>query len=163
MVPDSVFDVRSTLLDLDFQWRPQSAHNVNLLAKKSSREFLSRALSFDSSYKHSVLLSFDVFKTEPGDTKKIVERKVHLLALLNPEKKEMLLQAPENLRNFTKESFVALLEIAEEVGCERVYIALEKAHSDFSTLSKSFMYFDFRPVNPNIRQFDNCMLLGCEL
>eukprot|EP00761_Pharyngomonas_kirbyi_P011425 gb/GECH01011450.1/.p1 GENE.gb/GECH01011450.1/~~gb/GECH01011450.1/.p1 ORF type:complete len:167 (+),score=26.55 gb/GECH01011450.1/:1-501(+) len=164
MDPVSVFDVRSALNNLDFQWRPpMDTPAVDLSANKSSCEFISRALSFDPSYSKALVLSFDVFRTEPGDVMHAVEHKVHWIALLNFERKEMLLQAPGSLRNFTKESLIALMEIAEETGCEHAYVALDKNHPDFKTLSKSLMYFDFKPVNPNVRQFDHCMLLGCQL
>lgn len=108
-------------------------------------------------------MSFDVFRTEAGDAQKLLDRRVHWIALLNAEKGEMLLKAPDSVKTFTKESLVTLLEIAEDLGCETVYVVLEKNHNDFATFSKSFMYFDFAPVDPNLKKFEKCMLFGCEL
>lgn len=49
----------------------------------------------------------------------------------------------------TKESFVELLEFAEEREIVEVYLALKKDRSDFGSLIRTFRYFGFTMVAPN--------------
>lgn len=152
---------------MGFQWRPPlatpSLDDISFLLDKSTRDFISRAVSFDKKMEHAIILSFDVYKTEVGDAKKAAERAVHWTALYCPESKELLLQTPASAKNFTKESLVSLLEIAEELGCETVFAAIDKEQEDLKLFSRAYMYFDFKIVDPRVRQFEGCLLFGAQL
>ncbi|KAF9162206.1 hypothetical protein DFQ26_003745 [Actinomortierella ambigua] len=50
-----------------------------------------------------------------------------------------------------RESIVAVLELAEEqLGCEKVYLCLEKGHPDLADLVRALMYADFQMVHPSV-------------
>lgn len=71
----------------------------------------------------------------------------------------LFVQVPEGLLpDGSKESFVALLEFAEEtMKVGRVVIALNKQRKDRSTLVRTFMFFGFEPVVPG---GDVCAFVG---
>ncbi|KAG0244737.1 hypothetical protein BGW41_006295 [Actinomortierella wolfii] len=50
-----------------------------------------------------------------------------------------------------RESIVAVLELAEEqLGCEKVYLCLEKSNPDLAKLVRALMYADFEMVYPGV-------------
>ncbi|KAF9969237.1 hypothetical protein BGZ73_008511 [Actinomortierella ambigua] len=50
-----------------------------------------------------------------------------------------------------RESIVAVLELAEEqLGCDKVYLCLEKSHPDLADLVRALMYADFQMVHPGV-------------
>lgn len=62
----------------------------------------------------------------------------------------LLIHVPEGkIIEGTKESFVELLEFAEEREITEVYLELKKSRSDFGSLIRTFRYFGFTMVAPN--------------
>lgn len=94
--------------------------------------------------------------SEPGPKQEYV-------AIVNTKRKEILVQSPESCRDFTKQSFMSLLDFAESIGCTTVYMAVPKDSEDLNCLVKGFLYVGFEVVNPQVRKMEGYVLLGCQL
>ncbi|CAG9573418.1 unnamed protein product [Danaus chrysippus] len=70
-------------------------------------------------------------------------------------KKSMYLRVPSVLSAGSKDSFVMLLDFAEErLGCSNCIICVSKTRSDRSTLLRTFMFMGFQILPPNSQQMD---------
>jgi len=77
----------------------------------------------------------------------------------------MVLKAPDSLGQFTKESLVSLLDIAEAIGCEKVCVAINKnmePAAERLQIMKAFMYVGFQVQHPSVMSVDGHVLLGYE-
>ncbi|OWR46254.1 ornithine decarboxylase antizyme 1 [Danaus plexippus plexippus] len=71
------------------------------------------------------------------------------------KQKSMYLRVPSVLSAGSKDSFVMLLDFAEErLGCSNCIICVSKNRSDRSTLLRTFMFMGFQILPPNSHQMD---------
>lgn len=75
----------------------------------------------------------------------------------------MVLKAPDSLGQFTKESLVSILDIAEAIGCEKVIVAINRnmePAAERLQIIKAFMYIGFKVQHPNVMSVDGHILLS---
>jgi len=59
-------------------------------------------------------------------------------------KKELFIEAPSSMAAASKETLVSLLDLAEGLGCERVWMFIDSNRSDFRAATKLFNFLGFR-------------------
>lgn len=81
----------------------------------------------------------------------------------NVKKNIMVLQAPDSACQLSRDSLVNVLDIVETLGCECIYVAVNK-HMESATeriqITKAFMSVGFKMQHPRILAVDGHVLLG---
>jgi hypothetical protein len=79
--------------------------------------------------------------------------------------KEMILYPPSNMEHLKKESIVNLMDIADELQCENVFVYLERDNEHAKEFARAFIYAGFEMIHPSVKQLESnrWLVFGCEL
>jgi len=81
------------------------------------------------------------------------------------KKSVMVLQTPDSSAQFSRESLINILDVAEVLGCENVYVAVNKCMSPATErvhITKGFMNVGFQMQHPRVLSVDGHVVLGYE-
>lgn len=94
-----------------------------------------------------------------------------VISVINNEEEEenskiiMVLKAPDSTTQFSRDSLISILDIAESLGCHHVYVAINKMMSPAIQriqITKGFMNVGFQMQHPRVMSVDGHVVLGYE-
>lgn len=173
---DGVFDVMSKQLrSIGFDWRPNQKEEVvrgiaNHL-QTSSSSFIQSAVNKHDRFiavVYAVIPSNDIalidLKRSEEQPLYAQNRPQYWTAIIIPEEKQMILEAPSSIQQLQRDVITSILDIAEEIGCEVVYASVKRTSSpDMKDMVRALMYIGFSLVPPSVKTVDGCIVLGIEL
>lgn len=74
------------------------------------------------------------------------------VGVIDQQQKQMYLYPPTSISHMKKDSIVNLMDIAEAVGCEYVYVYVQKSNEDFQQYARALIYSGFQMIPPQYRK-----------
>jgi len=87
----------------------------------------------------------------------------HWNAFITPNREYLFVESSSELNQENKESFIMLLDLAEQLGCSDAFIVVKKNCSILNVITRTFMYIGFQLVDPRVISVKDCVLLSYKL
>lgn len=153
------------LRSIGFDWRPgQKAEKVKGVIehlRSHSSAFIRSAVSAQDKFitlVYTIVPSNDIASMDyKGEQLRYVQNgPQYWTALIMPEKKQMVLDAPSSVQQLQRDVLTGILDIAEEIGCDVVYSTVRMDNPDMSTSSRLtciFLSLTHSPIHPSIHWY----------
>jgi len=102
-----------------------------------------------------------IFQMEIKTEKK--EDIAHWNALITPNREYLFVESSSELTQNNKESFVMLLDLAEQLGCSEAFVIVKKSNLQLTNIIRTYMYIGFQLVDPRKISVKDCVLLSYKL
>ncbi|KAL9644210.1 hypothetical protein ABK040_005671 [Willaertia magna] len=119
----------------------------------------------ESSYTSTSEDEEDVVMGDAENSRTANDSRRSITGIINFDLKEITIYPPSNLSDLNKNSIINIMDIAEVIGLTKMYIYLEKNHSEVKEFAKGFRYAGFEVVSPSVKHLNanEWLLFGSEL
>jgi len=157
-VPSGGFDVGEKLGLIGFQNLPSHESEQNVpFTFGDEFGFFEATFPDNKELKKSAL----IFQMEIKSEKK--EEVAHWNAFITPNREYLFVESSSELTQQNKESFVMLLDLAEQLSCSDAFIVVRKNNVQLSEIIRTYMHIGFQLVDPRIISVKDCVLLSYKL
>jgi len=102
-----------------------------------------------------------IFQMEIRSEKK--EDIAHWNAFITPNREYLFVESNCELTQENKESFVMLLDLAEQLGCSDAFIVVKKNNLKLTDIIRTYIYIGFQLVDPRVISVKDCVLISYKL
>jgi len=102
-----------------------------------------------------------IFQMEIKTEKK--EDIAHWNALITPNRECLFVESSAELTQQNKESFIMLLDLAEQLTCSEAFVIIKKSNLQLLNIIRTYMYIGFQLVDPRTITMKDCVLLSYKI
>jgi len=163
-----IFDIGSKLGTKGFQRLPSNSPVVNAGAAPADG-FYYRLFGNEKPVSDDAKVADEVSVFNWDTANEQHETVAHWNAFMTHKDQHFYIEAPSIMSPPSKESLVALLEMAEDFGCKSAFVCVEKSNPKLSELIRVFLYLGFHMMDPVLiqktigREVKDYVLLGYNL